>query len=210
MGEKKYKAVIFDLDGTFYDNSCLMWMLPLAELCYGKLGFLARERRCRKQLRTQHYGTEENFYDQLYRAISAKHPDRARRWYHLHYLPMQVRIIRHFCKPYPWVKPRLEALREQGVLVALYSDYGRPEDKLLALGLDPGMFDLIVNAPSLGGLKPNVENARAILSLLQVAPADALFVGDRDDCDGETARRVGSDFELQGKQSTENSNKPKS
>lgn len=193
---KDYKAVIFDLDGTLYDNSCLMWMLPVAELCTGHIGYLKRERALRKAISTRHFGTEEAFYQELFHAISAQHPEQAERWYRQHYLPLQAGIIRRFRKPYPWVKPRLEALRQQGVRLVLYSDYGGTEKKLLALGIDPKTFDLIVDAPSLGGLKPNEENAHAILDKLQVQPEETLFVGDRDDCDGETARRVGADFEL--------------
>lgn len=193
------EAIIFDLDGTLYDNRCLPWLLPLAELFCLRLGYLARERKVRKGLKGENFGSEEAFYQRLFSAISPQHPERAERWYHSHYMPLQARILRWFCRPFPWVKPRLEELREQGIKVALYSDYGFAKEKLQALGIEPQLFDLIVDAPSLGGLKPSIESAQRLMQMLQVQTQATLIVGDRDDTDGETARRLGAAFEWKSK-----------
>lgn len=190
------QAVIFDLDGTLYDNKCLHWMLPLCELFSLRLGYLGRERSTRKVIRTQNFASSEDFYACFFGNISKHHPERAGLWYHRHYLPLQARILRHFCKADPWVKPRIQQLRSQGIKVVLYSDYGYAEQKLQALGLDPALFDAIVDAPSLGGLKPNEQVTRRLLAQIGVKPEDALFVGDREDCDAESARRVGSRHQL--------------
>lgn len=190
------RAVIFDLDGTLYDNRCLHWLLPLTELCCLRLGYLARERKARKLMYGQNYGTEEMFYQHLFGAISSHNPVQASQWYHRHYMPLQARILRHCCHPYAWVKARLAELRDKGILVVLYSDYGFAAQKLQALGIDPSSFDLIVDAPSLGGLKPSRESAEKLLQMLQLQPEEVLFVGDRDDCDAETARRIGAPYRL--------------
>lgn len=189
------ETVIFDLDGTLYDNRCLHWMLPLSELFCLKLGYLARERKARKALRGKDFGTEEAFYQHFFSAISPQHPERAERWYHGHYMPLQARILRRFCRPFPWVKSRLEELRKQNIQVAVYSDYGFAKEKLQAVGIDPQLFDLIVDAPSLGGLKPNQASAQRLMQKLQAQPQTTLIVGDRDDTDGETARQIGAAFE---------------
>jgi len=190
------KAVIFDLDGTLYDNRCLHWMLPLAELFCLRLGYLSRERKARKRLRGEHFGSEETFYEQLFSAISPEHPDLAERWYHQHYMPLQATILRKFCHPYDWVKPRLMELRIKGIKTVLYSDYGFTKEKIEALGIAPELFDIITDAPSLGGLKPSKESALRIIEQLQVNPEEVLFVGDRDDTDGESARNIGAQFEI--------------
>ena len=190
------RAVIFDLDGTLYDNRCLHWMLPLCELFCLRLGFLRKERQSRKKVRTQDFADSEDFYAHFFHAISERHPDAVSRWYHHHYLPLQARILRLFCKADAWVLPRIQELRDQGVKTVLYSDYGYTEQKLRAIGIDPGMFDWVVDAPSLGGLKPNEQVTRRLLERIGVEPAQALFVGDRADCDAESARRVGARYQL--------------
>ena len=52
----------------------------------------------------------------------------------------------------------------------------------------PDMFDFVLSAPFLGGLKPSKECAEEIAKRLNIPPAHCLFVGDRDDTDGESAR----------------------
>lgn len=190
------RAVIFDLDGTLYDNRCLHWLLPLTELFCFRLGYLGRERSSRKELRGQTFADNEDFYAHFFRAISARRPDKAARWYHEHYLPLQAWMLRHFCKADAWVLPRLTELRAQGVRLVLFSDYGFAEQKLRALGLDPRLFDLVIDAPSLGGLKPSEAVSRRLLQRLGVEPDDVLFVGDREDCDVAAARKVGARYQL--------------
>lgn len=186
------RAVIFDLDGTLYDNRCLHWCLPVAELFALRLGYLGRERRARQTLRGVWCGAADGFFQRLLPLISTRHPERAARWYHGHYLPLQARVLRRCCHAYSWAVPCLTTLRAQGLRVALYSDYGCVADKLRALGLDPALFDLIVDAPSLGGLKPCAESAREVLRRLDVAADEAVIVGDREDCEVATARNVGA------------------
>lgn len=195
------RAVIFDLDGTLYDNRRLHWYLPVVEFFALHLGYLWRERRARRTLRGVWCGAEpvgqgpdeaSGFFARLFPLVSARHPERAARWYRGHYLPLQVRILRRCCHVDAWVVPCLAALRQQGIRVALYSDYDFADAKLRALGLDPALFDLVVDAPSLGGLKPCAESAREVLRRLGVAADEAVFVGDREECDVATARNVGA------------------
>lgn len=190
------RAVIFDLDGTLYDNRCLQWMVPMQEFFRMKMRFLTRERSLRKSMRGRPHATEEDFYQHFFKSISSCHPERVEKWYHRHYLPLQVGLIRHYCKVDQWVKPRLEDLRRQGIKVALYSDYGCAVEKLQALGVDPALFDLIIDAPSLGGLKPCRQSTERLLRMLDVKPDEVLFVGDRVETDIESARGVGAAYEL--------------
>ncbi len=85
-------------------------------------------------------------------------------------------------------------LREAGVAVAVLSDYPA-EAKLAALGLNA---DLAVAAtdPGVGRFKPHPAGLLRVLELLDVDPAQCVVVGDRDERDGEAARRVGAQFRL--------------
>ena len=119
-------------------------------------------------------------------------PRIAERWYHLVYLPTMVRLIRRYHCIRPEAYELLRVCRERGLQTAIYSDYGSVIEKLEALGIDPAQFDLLISAPQLGALKPSEPCARRVLELLQADPKTTLFVGDRDDKDGATARAVGA------------------
>ena len=90
----------------------------------------------------------------------------------------------------------LEECSARGLQTAIYSDYGGVVEKLEALHIDPQQFDLIIAAPELGSLKPSEPCARRVLELLEAEPATTLFVGDRDEKDGASARAVGAQFLL--------------
>ena len=188
------RAVIFDLDGTLYDNSWLLRLLPLADVRH--LLYVSRERNFRVQYRGCSYDSGEDFYQHLFRAISGSHADKASRWYHGHFMPLQVHIIRRFCKLDAWVMPRLAELRSQGVKLAVYSDYGLVSAKLQALGLDPALFDVVTDAPTLGGLKPCERSMRRLIDKLGVSANEVMVVGDRKETDIASAQAVGAQYRL--------------
>lgn len=83
-----------------------------------------------------------------------------------------------------------------GVHVVLLSDYGFAKEKLEALGLDTALFDWIVSAPELGGLKPASQLMDAVTGRMQVSSSQCLVIGDREDTDGAMARAAGAGFIL--------------
>ena len=187
------KAVVFDLDGTLYDKKGLPRHLIAHELLH--LRMLVRERKAVQRLRGVFCGDAEGFLAQLSVIVSPEHPERARKWYQEHYMPVMIRVLRKHYRVEDWVRPMLERLRKQGLRLAVYSDYGMVEDRLRAVGLDPSLFDCLAAAPELGGLKPAVEPARRMLEQLGLKPEEVLLVGDRQDTDGQTARSLGMAFE---------------
>ena len=93
-----------------------------------------------------------------------------------------------------WVIPFVEECQQKGIKMVVLSDYGFAKEKLQALGLTPSLFDWVVSAPELGGLKPAVELMKRVAEQMGVAVEDCLIIGDRDDTDGEMAQRCGAQF----------------
>lgn len=189
--------VVLDLDGTLYDKTGLTrrmvrrlwWCLPL----------LAAERLARKNMHYVQYASEEEFFGAFFRYMSRGHwwgVGVAATWYHTVYMPTMIRLIRRYHHPRPEVMALIEEAKAKGLTLAIYSDYGCVAEKLEALGIDPSQFELMISAPELGALKPSEPCARHVLELLQAEPETTLFVGDRDDKDGASARSVGARFLL--------------
>jgi FMN phosphatase YigB (HAD superfamily) len=91
----------------------------------------------------------------------------------------------------------LQALSARGVKLAIVSDYPVAR-KLRALNI-PVAFDAIVSSGEAGGparLKPHPEGYLLAARRLGVPAQRCLVVGDRDDADGEAARRAGMSFLL--------------
>ena len=194
---KGVQSVVFDLDGTLYDKRGLAqrmvrhlwWCLPV----------LASERLARRNMHEVQYPSGEEFFQVFFKHMSRGHwwsAKAAEKWYMHIYLPTMVRLIAKYHKPRPEVMELLQECKARGLAIALYSDYGCVLDKLEALGIDSHLFDVIVDAPELGALKPAEPCARKVLEMLNADPKTTLFVGDRDDKDGASARAVGAKFLL--------------
>lgn len=191
------KVVVLDLDGTLYDKHGLARRLVWGDLL--ELSFIVRERRARKEMRGQWYGNSEMFNKTFFANMVKGSPWTSsfiRWWYHTCYMPMMVRIIRKRYHPRGWVIDFVSACRQMGVGVVVLSDYSHTEEKLQALGLDVQLFDWVVSAPELGGLKPAKELMVAVAEKVGVAPSQCVVIGDREDTDGAMARAVGAEFWL--------------
>ena len=190
-------AVVFDLDGTLYQKSGLPFRLIMADLPH--MLMLGNERKARKTLMGQWFGSEVEYYKVLYERVaemSHSTPERVERWYNQGYMPDMLCVLRRHYHIEPWVEPLMTELREKGIRTAVYSDYGCLRERLEALHFNPSWVDVVADAPSLGGLKPCRQSALALCEMIGVDPKQTLMVGDRDDTDGETARRCGMKFHL--------------
>lgn len=193
----KFSAIITDLDGTLYDKSGLAVRIVFGELMH--LPLLVAERRTRKRLSGQYFGSAEAFYEAFFRDMAQRHifsEARARKWYFRHYMPLMTQLLRNHYHPTHWAMQMLREAKATGTPVVVYSDYDFVEQKLLALGFYLSDFTFVVSAPQLGGLKPCKEAAQKIIERLNVKPEEVLFYGDRDDTDGATARALNSQIVL--------------
>lgn len=199
------KAWLIDLDGTLY-RAGWMKLAMAAELALTGPS-------CFASLKTFRHGHEElreellanplleyiptPFDEQLRRAAE-------RNGQELEVLRVQVLkwMVR---KPGKWMKlsirhslvEEIKHFRAQGGKTAVVSDYPAAP-KLEAMGLS-AFFDTVVASgehPRLTRLKPSPDGFLLAASELGVVPADCLVIGDRDDADGEAARRANMAFRL--------------
>lgn len=196
MNIDKYKAVIFDLDGTLYNNKGLPLKLVLADI--PNMWVLSAERKARKNIKGRDLKDAAGVYDALFAEMTAVKRsltvEKARRWYQEKYMPLQVTLLRMYFEPRPLAIELLEALKARGIKVILYSDYGHETEKVDALGIPQNLFDGIVSAAKMGGLKPCAQSMERLMAMFELNPGETLYVGDREDTDGESARAVRMDF----------------
>ena len=189
------QTIIFDLDGTLYHKQGLVrrmilrlwWCLPL----------LISERIARKKIVTCAYDSPERFYEAFFQTMARGHwwnAQIARKWYHTIYMPTMVRIIAKHQLPNTAVINTLHLAKHKGCVTILFSDYGAVEEKLQAIGLEPALFSYIIDAPTLGGLKPNKTVIDKLFTTTNTNPKNTLFIGDRVDKDGAAAQAVGAEF----------------
>jgi HAD superfamily hydrolase (TIGR01549 family) len=193
------KALIFDLDGTLYRQfpvRCAMaWQLarrywPRPAAGWRTARALRAYRHAQERLRRRG-GDDGRPSKQLDEAavLSGERADVIRdavvAWMEeapLSVLPRHVR---------PGIDDVLRRARARGLRLGLFSDYPA-RDKLRVLGLGDA-FDVIVTAQDadVERFKPDPRGLLVTLQRLGVGPADAIYVGDRPEVDGEAAARAG-------------------
>lgn len=194
------RAVLFDLDGTLYHQPPLRRRM-LLELARAPLleGLGARQtlrrlkvfRRVREELRER--GRPEESLDRLQYAEPAQRigddagelERTVARWMH-------QKPLRHLerCRRAGLVE-LLADLSGADLKLGVFSDY--PADaKLIALGVDEA-FDLTLCAtdPEVNAFKPHPRGFLRACEVWGLEPEQVLYVGDRDDVDGEGARAAG-------------------
>ena len=167
------RTVVLDLDGTLYNKAGLSGRM--VRRLWWCLPLMAIDRLA---------------HGRLWRWIVSTP------WHRRIYLPTMVDLIRRYQPVRPEVMALVAAAKAEGLQMAIYSDYGCITDKLEALGIDATQFALLVSAPELGDLKPSKACAEELLRRLKAQPETTLFVGDRDEKDGASARAVGARFLL--------------
>jgi HAD superfamily hydrolase (TIGR01509 family) len=191
------KVVVFDLDGTLYSKRGMVKHMMLSAPFEWRMMLI--ERRTRKQLKGIWTGDEKSFYHLYFSSMAHGHlfsEQYAKRWYETRYMPLMVKVLQKWYKPVQWLLPFLQQCREQGLRLVVLSDYGHTKEKIQALGLDESLFDWVVSAPELGGLKPAPELMARVAATMGVLPQQCLLVGDREDTDGELAKSVNAPFYL--------------
>jgi len=192
------RAVIFDVDGTLYDQRKLRQKISWEMLKFllahptglSDLKILWDFRKAREKNASLIDGDIEERQFEWGAKASNVSVERVRRvvqnW-------MFTRPLSHLddcC--YPGVRELFSHLKEKSIPVGIFSDYPARE-KLLALNLE---VNVMVSATDLevGRLKPDPKGLIVTASKLNTPVKECLFVGDRDDKDGECARCAGMPY----------------
>lgn len=196
--EALHAAWLFDLDGTLYPLRPVQLAMAceLAVCSPHWLPALSRFRR--EQERQRHESRAEGaspYRRQLERAAAAGGltidalEGAVERWMQ-HRPGKWLRIFRRRS-----LIAEIAAFRNQGGRTAVVSDYPALS-KLRAMRLTE-LFDVVVANGEAGGplsLKPSPEGFLLAAERLAVAPRECLVIGDRDEADGDAARRAGMSF----------------
>jgi putative hydrolase of the HAD superfamily len=201
------RAVVFDVDGTLYSQGPVRrtMMLRLTRAHARRpwagsrtLRTLAAYRRAQEALRDDAFdGDVEARQLELAAAKLGASTDEVRtlveQWMETAPLDAVAANAR------PDLVEVLDELRGRGVRLGVLSDYPA-ERKLMAMGIED-RFDVVVTAqdPRVRSFKPNPRGLLVALAELGVAPADALYVGDRPEVDAAAASAAGVRCLLVGK-----------
>ncbi|MDH6185561.1 MULTISPECIES: HAD family hydrolase [unclassified Polaromonas] len=186
--------VVFDVDGTLYDQRRLrfaMLGLLLSDAwrlrSLDTLKTLRTFRRVREALGDK---PEADFMRLQYARTAAQHhkTEDDVRLLTADWLEQRPLPALPACR-YAQVEAVFAGLQAAGKRIAVFSDYPAV-DKLKALGLQA---DLVVCAtdPSIARLKPDPAGLLSILRQTHIAPQRTLMIGDRFDRDGAVAQRAG-------------------
>lgn len=189
------RLVIFDLDGTLYAKPHMVWhMLSSAP---NEWRLMWAERKTRKQLRGKWLGDENKFYQTYFQTMAtycSLSTDQLQTWYFEKYMPLMVNVIRKYYKTAEWILPLILECKKRGIRLVILSDYGHTHEKLEALGIENDLFDWVVSAPELGGLKPAPQLISKVTESMGVTNSQCLIIGDRVDTDGLLAKSAGVAF----------------
>lgn len=188
----KVRTLIFDVDGTLYNQKFLRGKMMKALLGYYLLRpWKYQELKIisvfRKERETLHSLQISNLEEAQYE-ICAKKVNQP--------LALVKQVIQRwiFTEPlqyleestYSHVHAFFDLLKQRNIQIAIYSDY-KAAEKLQAMRLPA---DLIVCStdPEIDRMKPDPKGLMYITRQLKVEVADCVFIGDRDELDGACAR----------------------
>ncbi len=192
------EAWLVDLDGTLYHPTPVKVAMGLSLLRAPRMVATIREfRRQHEKIRAEgfHGNAPTPFERQVARTARARGvSERAVRAIVMRWMVREpCRWIRLFQRR--GLLHEIQEFRKRGGKAAVVSDYPA-RHKLRALRAE-GLFDVVVANGEPGGapaLKPCPMGYLAAAERLNVEPACCLVIGDRDDADGEAARRAGMGF----------------
>ncbi len=190
-----FDAVIFDFDGTLYDNYKIGKNLIKSKPF--ELFKIGADRNIRKELKGIDFGSEEEYFKAYYSRLAAHHKtsfEKAKNWNETLYLPLMISVLSKYYKCQPGVPELFKLLEDNGIKTAILSDYNMVDQRMAAVGIEPSICKNLYSSIELGGLKPAKGPFLKIAEALEVKPERILVVGDRNDTDGQGARNCGMQY----------------
>ena len=178
----RYQAVLFDMDGTVLDT-----LADLTNAVNHILDEYAMPRRTPREVasflgngaarllsKSVPAGTSDARLAEMLRVYQP--------WYDSHCAILTA--------PYPGILTLMKSLREAGVKQAVISNKQDSAVKRLAAEHFPGLLETAVGESAAVRRKPNPDAVLAALREMDVAPEDAVYVGDTE-VDLQTAQNAG-------------------
>lgn len=185
------RLVVFDVDGTLYDQRglrlCMLREMILFSLKNFEIEFI-KILRIYRQVREELGDAQHKDFEQELVARTAKivgcSEERVRstaeEW-------LERRPLRHLIRyRYPGLPELFSKLRAQGKKIGIFSDYPA-QRKLEALNLEA---DVIVCATDsdIGVLKPHPKGMLVLMLKMVAKPEETILIGDRTERDGLAAQ----------------------
>lgn len=181
----RYKAVIFDMDGTILDT-----LDDLADSVNHALSCYGFPKRSREEIRSFlgngmvqliRLSIPENTAEEKEKLVLEEH----KKYYPLHSADKT--------RPYAGIPELLKLLKSKGIKTAVVSNKRDENVKALVEKYFPDLFDVSVGSRDGVPRKPAKDLVDIALQELDVAKEDAIYIGDSD-VDVATARNSGLDM----------------
>lgn len=192
---KGIKAVVFDFDGTLYNNRHFPFWFVMADL--SEIFIMKKERTFRKDMQGVDLKTKEAFEKEFYgRLATAKKCsfESAKVWYENDFMNRFISVLEKHYFANDKVEEVFGKLNQKGIATAVYSDYPMLPQRMKAVGLPENLTRNCWCAPTMGAFKPACRPMYEIAQSLSVSCSEILMVGDREDTDGESAFSCGAKF----------------
>lgn len=182
----KYKAILFDMDGTVLDT--LRDLNAAANRALSEFGFAPRD--IEHTRRSVGNGSRRLLELSAPEGTAEETIGRMLAWY----LPYYNAHANDTTAPYPGIIALMESLRSAGYPLAVVSNKPDRTVKELAGIHFPGLLEIAVGENEAGGIrrKPWPDTLLAGAAALEVRPEECLYVGDSE-VDVLTAARAGMD-----------------
>ena len=200
LSDRNYSLFIFDLDGTLYDQRKLrrkmtirlILKLVFFQISINDLKIISEFRKQRELHKGEQSFTLESDQYKWCAEETGLPTEKLRNVIEEYMYRFPLKYLEKFM--YPGVKSVFTYLKKGNYKIAVYSDFPI-EDKLTAMKLEAD-YTLYSTHPSINQFKPNKYGLLKICQDLNVAVENTVFIGDRNDTDGESARMAGIKFLL--------------
>ncbi len=191
--DNKIKALLFDIDGTFYPKRQMMVRLALSSIAH--LPFALRYNSMRQALREE-TGLGDGDTSDL-RSLQEKECRMMYSGRSLDYfIEKEEKVFRKpweklflTIKPYPDLREVLEMAKDSGYILGALSDFPVGV-KLKALGIDD-LFTYKASTEEYGALKPSRRPFDMMLKELGLKAEETLYTGDSRHKDMDGAKNAG-------------------
>lgn len=190
MNEKRYRAIIFDLDGTLIDNYASFWAAFDNFAAEFPNVFCTEDAVQRATWIDVYYrSNRKSAYQAFCKCYRWQDPPEFEEVWKLWF----SHYVQH-AQPFPWTIDLLTHLQANQIAIGILTNgssvYQR--DKLRSSGLDQ-YFEHILVSEEIGVAKPSPEPYHMISKLLHAPIAECLFVGDTPHTDILGAKNAGMD-----------------